>query len=591
MGENRKGYVVKLDGTESISKSLVGGKAWSISKMKALGIPVPAAFVISTEACRYFLEHGILPEELDASVRESVTWLENETGREFSASLNPLLVSVRSGSEISMPGMMDTILNLGMNGKVERALAEELEDPVFAKDTHLRFLRLYSEIVLKMADVNSNVESASSLRQEIKAKGGEVPESGYAQLFASIEAVFQSWNSRRAKRYRRHNGISDLLGTAVTIQAMVFGNLDGQSGTGVLFSRNPITGEKKFYGEYLSRSQGEDVVSGKITPNSIDFLESSNPVVFENLTAAAQMLEMENKEVQDIEFTVERGKLFLLQTRAAKRAPLAALRFAVDFVEEGAIDKLTALQRVSVEQLRKVSAPLVESSVLESATAILKGEPACPGVGQGVLVTSADNAEIRSGKGENVVLGCSTTSPEDIHGMISSRALVTELGGSTSHAAVVGRSLGIPTVVKCGEGRVMSLQGMEVTVDGATGTIFKGFLPLSYPEEDSPYLRKLSSWLTEFCPIEVHATSAPVDGRVLDLDNTQWGQDLESLATIIEGYSYAKGSILDSIEGVRMAMKSGIQGILVLHPLSVKLAAVKCLLEDTLETVKGKQDG
>ncbi len=591
MGENRKGYVIRLDGTESISKSLVGGKAWSISKMKSLGIPVPLAFVISTEACRHFLEHGTLPQELSTTVRESIAWLESETGRQFSAPHNPLLVSVRSGSEISMPGMMDTILNLGMNGEVEKALAEELGNPDFAKDTHLRFLRLYSEVVLKIVDVSNNSKSASSFREEIKAKGGEVPESGYGQLFASIEAVFRSWNSRRAKRYRKHNGISDLLGTAVTIQAMVFGNLDEQSGTGVLFSRNPITGEKKPYGEYLSRAQGEDVVSGKVTPKSIEVLESSNPVAFEALMAAAHALEVENREVQDIEFTVERGELFLLQTRAAKRAPLAALRFAVDFVEEGAIEKLTALEKLSVEQLRRVSAPLVESSVLESATVLLTGEPACPGVGQGVLVTSSDSAEIRSEKGENVVLGCATTSPEDIHGMISSRALVTELGGSTSHAAVVGRSLGVPTVVKCGEGRVMSLQGMEVTVDGATGTIYEGFLPLSYPEEDSPYLRKLSSWLTEFCPIEVHAGSASVEGKVLDLDRVQGEDDLESLAKILKGYSYARGSILDSIEGIAMAMKSGLKGILVLHPLSAKLAAIKCLSEGILETVKGKQDG
>ncbi|HCC43970.1 MAG TPA: pyruvate, phosphate dikinase, partial [Gammaproteobacteria bacterium] len=391
----------------------------------------------------------------------------------------------------------------------------------------------------------------------------------------AVEAVFSSWNSRRAKRYRKANGIPDSLGTAVTIQAMVFGNVDEHSGTGVLFSRNPITGEREPYGEYMACAQGEDVVAGSVTPEPIAILAKSNPRVYKSLLSSAETLEAKNKEVQDIEFTIERGKLFLLQTRNAKRAPLAALHFAVDFVKEGVLEKLDALSRISVEQLRSLTAPVVASSALRDAEILLTGEGACPGVGQGTLVASSGAAEDRNAKGEDVVLGSAITSPEDIHGMIISKALVTESGGSTSHAAVVGRSLGIPTVVKCGEGKVVELQDEEVTVDGSNGIVYRGLLPLNYPETESNYLAELSSWLDELCPLDVFSLSDSIPNEVLDLDVVDGGNDAEMLPALLQEATYARGSILDSTAGIAAAVRSSIKGIVVPHPLSARLAAIK----------------
>ena len=575
MTDKSEEYVIKLDGKAVITKSLVGGKAWSISEMQRLDIPVPPAFVITTEACRHYLEFGSIPEGVDELISRSISWLEQETERTFSGGTSPLLISVRSGAEVSMPGMMDTILNLGMNQQVEEALAIEQGDATFAQDTHRRFLKLYSEIVLKQSIDWSDEDDPAVLRNCIEENGVTIPESGYDQLNGAVEAVFSSWNSRRAKRYRKANGIPDSLGTAVTIQAMVFGNVDEHSGTGVLFSRNPITGEREPYGEYMVCAQGEDVVAGSITPEPIAILAKSNPRVYKSLLSSAETLEAKNKEVQDIEFTIERGKLFLLQTRNAKRAPLAALHFAVDFVKEGVLEKLDALSRISVEQLRSLTAPVVASSALRDAEILLTGEGACPGVGQGTLVASSGVAEDRNAKGEDVVLGSAITSPEDIHGMIISKALVTESGGSTSHAAVVGRSLGIPTVVKCGEGKVVELQDEEVTVDGSNGIVYRGLLPLNYPETESNYLAELSSWLDELCPLDVFSLSDSIPNEVLDLDVVDGGNDAEMLPALLQEATYARGSILDSTAGIAAAVRSSIKGIVVPHPLSARLAAIK----------------
>ena len=575
MADQSEEYVVRLDGGSAVNKSSVGGKGWSISEMKRLDIPVPPAFVITTEACRHYLEFGSIPEGVDELISRSISWLEQETERTFSGGTSPLLISVRSGAEVSMPGMMDTILNLGMNQQVEEALAIEQGDATFAQDTHRRFLKLYSEIVLKQSIDWSDEDDPAVLRNCIEENGVTIPESGYDQLNGAVEAVFSSWNSRRAKRYRKAKGIPDNLGTAVTIQAMVFGNLDEQSGTGVLFSRNPISGEREPYGEYMACTQGEDVVAGSITPEPIAVLAESNPQAYKSLLASAEMLEAKNKEVQDIEFTVERGKLFLLQTRNAKRAPLAALHFAVDFVKEGVLEKTDALSRISVEQLRSLTAPVVASSALGNAEILLTGEGACPGVGQGILVASSSVAEDRYAKGEDVILGSAITSPEDIHGMIISKALVTESGGSTSHAAVVGRSLGIPTVVKCGEGKVVELKDEEVTVDGSNGIVYRGLLPLNYPETESLYLTELSSWLDELCPIDVFSLSDSIHNEVLDLDVVDGGDEAEMLPVLLQGATHARGSILDSTAGIAAAVKSNIKGIVVPHPLSARLAAIK----------------
>ncbi len=346
------GWTIRLDGSELPTKEAAGGKAWSIARMRGLGLPVPPAFVIGTKACLAFLESGDFPAGLVEEIDAGLAWLEAESGRTFGAGDKRLLLSVRSGAAISMPGMMDTVLNLGIDDAGEAALATETGLPAFARDTHRRFLELYASIVLKAPVELDPAAEPASWRTAVEAEGGAVPASVRDQLLATVRAVFESWNTRRARRYRDHNNIPHDLGTAVTVQAMVFGNLDAQSGTGVLFSRNPLTGEKQLYGEFLVNAQGEDVVSGKFTPLPLDAMKAAEPAAHAALLAASDRLEREHGDVQDIEFTVQSGQLYLLQSRAAKRAPAAAVRFAVDMVAEGRIDPATALSRVSAEQVR-----------------------------------------------------------------------------------------------------------------------------------------------------------------------------------------------------------------------------------------------
>ncbi len=344
------GWTIRLDGSELPTKEAAGGKAWSIARMRGLGLPVPPAFVIGTKACLAYLDSGDFPAGLVEEIDAGLAWLEGETGRGFGAGDKRLLLSVRSGAAISMPGMMDTVLNLGIDYVGEAALAAETGLPGFARDTHRRFLELYASIVLKApVELEADGEPAA-WRGAVEAAGGPVPAGVRDQLLATVRAVFESWNTRRARRYREHNNIPHDLGTAVTIQAMVFGNLDERSGTGVLFSRNPLTGENLPYGEYLPRAQGEDVVSGKFTPLPLDAMKEAEPEAHAALLAASDRLEREHGDVQDIEFTVQSGQLYLLQSRAAKRAPAAAVRFAVDMVAEGRIDPATALSRVSASR-------------------------------------------------------------------------------------------------------------------------------------------------------------------------------------------------------------------------------------------------
>lgn len=474
-------WTVLLDGSGLPDRALVGGKAWSIARMAALGLDVPPAFVIGTAACNAYLEAGGFPDALEDEISAGLAWLEAQTGRSFGSGNKRLLLSIRSGAAISMPGMMDTVLNLGIDTDGEAALAAETGLPEFAADTRRRFRELYSAIVLKAPD---DPDAA-------------IPADVRAQLIGAVQAVFDSWNTRRARRYREHNGIAHDLGTAVTVQAMVFGNLDEASGTGVLFSRNPLTGDPAPYGEYLPRAQGEDVVSGKFTPLGLEAMGEHVPAAHTALLAASAMLERENGDVQDIEFTVQTGKLYLLQSRSAKRAPEAAVRIAVDMVDEGRIDEATALSRVSAEQVATLLLPRLAAGATDGAEVLARGEGACPGVATGILVADADEAERRAASGEAVVLVRATTSPDDVHGMIAARAIVTEQGGSTSHAAVVSRSLGRPCVVGVGSGAV-ARAGQQVTVDGAGGLVFAGALATEVPQEsEHPFLARLSGWAQE----------------------------------------------------------------------------------------------
>jgi pyruvate,orthophosphate dikinase len=464
-----------LDEGIASDPELVGGKAASLARMRSLGLRVPPAFVVTAEACRAYFKNGRLGTALRSEIERAISRLEQETERRFGGVERPLLVSVRSGAAVSMPGMMDTVLDLGMNRCVEAALECE-GGGRFAAETHARFRELFRRIVLKRADA-------------------AFPDDPIEQLLLAVMAVFESSRSRRARAYRKHHGLPYDLATAVTVQAMVFGNLDGRSGTGVLFTRNPATGEAKPFGEFLAGAQGEDVVSGTRTPDPIERLAEALPDAYAELLAAGRMLEVAEKDVQDIEFTVERGTLWLLQSRSAKRSADAAIRIAVELANEGKIAREDAIRRVTSEHVRAVQRPRLRDETRSSALLLTRGDAASPGVGAGVAVEDCDETESRSAAGERVVLVRPTTSPQDLHGMIAAEAIVTELGGTTSHAAIVSRSLHKPCVVGCGDGTIAVLVGRSVTVDGSHGEVFDGSLPVETFQTDShPWLAQLDEW-------------------------------------------------------------------------------------------------
>lgn len=564
-------WTVRLDGSTLPDRKLIGGKAWSIARMRGLGLPVPPAFVITTQACLAYLEQGAFPEGLEAEIDAGLAWLDEATGRSFGGAERPLLLSVRSGAAISMPGMMDTVLNLGIDDGVEAALAAESGLPEFARDTHRRFLELYASIVLKAPVELDHSGTPESWRAEVAA-----PATPREALLGAVRAVFESWNTRRAKRYRDHNNIPHDMGTAVTIQAMVFGNLDEHSGTGVLFSRNPLTGEPLPYGEYLPRAQGEDVVSGKFTPLGLDAMAAMEPEAHAALLAACTRLESEHRDIQDIEFTVQSGVLYLLQARSAKRAPDAAVRAAVDMVGEGLIDVGQALTRVSPEQVRALLLPRLGEGALDSAAIAAQGEGACPGVACGVVVTDPDEAERRAHAGEAVVLVRSTTSPDDIHGMIAAVAVVTEQGGSTSHAAVVSRALGRPCVVGVGVGKGPA-PGETVTVDGEAGRVYAGRLAVEMPDEAADArLAQLIDWARARSAVQVlrPADAGTLEGCI-DVD-AQWSDgEPDALEGLLKGALAAKGSVLANPETARLARAQGVRTIVTEPVLPALLAMIE----------------
>ncbi|HEV7563361.1 MAG TPA: pyruvate, phosphate dikinase [Solirubrobacterales bacterium] len=551
--------VVVLDGSTVPDRDVVGNKGRSIAWMLSLGLPVPSALCLPIEECRRFHAAGELEEEAWDSVLAGVAGLEEKLGRSFGGGEQPLLVSVRSGAAVSMPGMMDTVLNLGITDEVEEALAKLPGDPAFARSTHCRFIHQFGETVLG-ADIEEPGEDASpdEVREAVRRDSGEeVPTDPHEQLREVIKTVFGSWSSRRAKAYRRHWGISEEGGTAVIVQAMVFGNLGEDSGTGVLFSRNPLSGDPEPYGEWLPKGQGEDVVSGTHDPLPLEVLASAMPGAHERLLEAAKLLEREHGDVQDIEFTVERGELFLLQTRSAKRSPLAAVRAAVDLADEGAIDRAEAVRRVSSEQLATVLAPRLSEDEIARAEVVARGIAACPGVAAGIAVTDSDAACAAEG---DTVLTRPTTSPEDVSGMIAARAVVTERGGSTSHAAVVTRALGRPSVVGVGEGVTADLAGRELTVDGSSGVVYAGLLATEGVDPaEVPGLTELIEWARELSPVAV------VDSAegALDLDSAggaldEGAPDAEALAESLRGAAAARGSALATAEGARAVLVAGV---------------------------------
>ena len=502
-------YVFDFDEDSGGGRELLGGKGVGLAEMTQLGVPVPAGFTVTTDACRaYMAEGGAVPEGLDREIEERMAALEERTGKRFGDADSPLLVSVRSGAAISMPGMMDSILNLGLNDIAAEGLASSTGDARFALDSYRRLIQMYGEVVagvdghrfeqalsdLKAArGVEKDVDlSSDDLRELVdtykgiyeESTGEPFPQDASEQLRRAYRAVFDSWNSPRAQVYRHTYDIPDDLGTAVNVVQMVFGNRGETSGTGVCFTRDPATGEKQLYGEFLSNAQGEDVVSGARTPEPIEAMREKLSEAFEQLVETLERLEAHYRDLQDIEFTVEEGRLYLLQTRTGKRTAAAALRVAVEMVEEGLISRDEAVARIDPGQLDQLLHPMIDPSAeLEVAT---RGLNASPGAASGAIVLDADTAEERGKAGEAVILVRWETTPDDIHGLIHASGVLTAHGGMTSHAAVVARGMGKPCVAGCeglsidykaGTVRIGEREldaGDVITIDGGTGEVIIG---------------------------------------------------------------------------------------------------------------------
>ncbi|MFC9357940.1 pyruvate, phosphate dikinase [Rhodococcus sp. NPDC057014] len=562
--------VVPDENAAEPSRDLVGGKAWSLWRMRSLGLRVPPAFVVTTAACEAYFADGGLPEGLADELIAGIRLLEKELGRTFGGAERPLLVSVRSGAAISMPGMMDTILDLGCNDEVEAALAAESDDRDFAAEVHRRFTGFYGRLVLGCTEELEDLPDTASVRAAISSDVDEtVPADPWEQLRAAVASVFQSSRSRRALAYRKHYGIPDDLGTAVTIQAMVFGNLDDDSGTGVLFTRNPVDGTREPYGEYLQRGQGEDVVSGRITPKPLTDLEERWPTVHAELLDAAERLDREGRDAQDIEFTIQSGELFLLQSRPAKRTARAAVRIAVELVDEGVLEPAEALTRVTADQIRTLLRPEIAAGAAETADVLVTGVAASPGVATGVVVDTPEAAQANPGS----ILVRKSTSPDDVHGMIAAAAVVTEQGGATSHAAVVSRALDTPCVVGCGTDTVAGLVGRTVTVDATTGKVYAGELPTSAVDEsEDEDLRRLTGWAERVASLQVGPDVAVEP--IFDAD-TVAAEDLgEQLPDIPDSTKTVRGAVFCAPDGVRAALDAGVEAIVTTHRLPVLLAAI-----------------
>ncbi|MCL4517504.1 MAG: pyruvate, phosphate dikinase [Firmicutes bacterium] len=530
-------------------KNLLGGKGAGLAEMTNLGVPVPPGFTITTEVCTgFYANDKKWPEGLEEDVKTNLKRLEDALGARFGDPANPLLVSVRSGARVSMPGMMDTILNLGLNDTTVQGLIKKSNNPRFSYDSYRRFIQMYSDVVLGVEhaefehlldarkkarkvqhDTELTAEDWKELVVQFKAlvkekTGKPFPETPWDQLKGAINAVFDSWNNARAIKYRKLNDIPGDWGTAVNVQAMVFGNMGDTSGTGVAFTRDPATGEKKFFGEYLINAQGEDVVAGIRTPQPISTLEQAMPLAFKQLEDIYRRLESHYKDMQDIEFTIQEGKLFMLQTRGGKRTAAAAVQIAVDMVKEGLIDKKTALMRVQPDQLDQLLHPMIDPKA--KLQKIGKGLPASPGAAVGRVVFNADEAERWAERGEKVILVRTETSPEDIGGMDAAEGILTSRGGMTSHAAVVARGMGKCCVAGCGEvkvdearkrftvGDIVVKEGDWITLNGSTGEVILGQVKLIQPELSGDF-SKIMEWADEVAVTGVRTNAdTPHDAQV-----------------------------------------------------------------------------
>ena len=556
-------------------KNLLGGKGANLAEMNHLGIPVPPGFTITTDVCTYYYKHDLVfPGELKSQTADALKNIESIMDSSFGDKENPLLISVRSGARQSMPGMMETVLNVGLTSVTMPGLIAKTGNPRFVYDAYRRLITMYADVVMEKAagiepaegqgirqkleqildlfkkenGLKNDTELSGDLLQEIAEEykkeikntlGSDFPDDPSVQLWGGIEAVFKSWNGARAISYRRIENIPDEWGTAVNVQAMVFGNMGEDSATGVAFTRNPATGANKFYGEWLANAQGEDVVAGLRTPNPLNeatkttdtehlpSLEFSMPELYNKLTEIRTNLENHYKDMQDIEFTIQEGRLWMLQTRVGKRNGAAAIKMAVDMVVEGMIDKNTALRRVQPEQLDELLHPMLDPESESRAALLAKGLPAGPGGATGRLVFTADDAETWHGRGEKVILLREETSPEDVHGMHAAVAILTAKGGMTSHAALVARGWGKCCIVGCGDlhikldekevyiGNTILKEGDWITMNGTAGKIYKGQLDLipANPETHEEY-KQLMDWTDEVRKLKIRTNAeTPADAR------------------------------------------------------------------------------
>ena len=529
-----KKYVFHFEESYGLGKELLGGKGAGLAEMTHIGVPIPQGFTVSTEACTLYYDSGKkLPEYLIEEIRNAVLKVEKDSGKKFGGDANPLLVSVRSGARVSMPGMMDTILNLGLNDVTVEVLARESNNPRFAYDSYRRFILMFTNVAKGISrvamdrmleelkeekgykfDTEITAEELKELVAKYKAyyreqTGTDFPSDPYEQLMEAVTAVFRSWDNPRANVYRMMNNIPYSWGTAVNVQSMVFGNKGETSGTGVAFSRDPGTGENVISAEYLPNAQGEDVVAGIRTPLHIEELNARMPDVYRQFMETIKLMENHYKDMQDMEFTVEDGKLYFLQTRNGKRTPAAALKIACDLVDEGLIDEKEAVLRIDAMSFDKLLLPGFDKDELAKATPIATGLAAGPGAGTGKLAFTAEEAEQRHNNGEKVVLVRAETSPEDIVGMVAAEAILTMRGGMTSHAAVVARGMGKCCVCGCSEAiineeaKTVTINGVTYTsedtfsIDGSTGKIYVGAIKTVQPDLTSGYFGRLMAWVDE----------------------------------------------------------------------------------------------
>lgn len=539
---NKKYVYLFSEGNMSM-KNLLGGKGANLADMTSLGIPVPKGFTVTTEACNKYYEDGqSIASEIVSEIYVKMTELEKISGKKFGSLENPLLVSVRSGARASMPGMMDTILNLGLNDNTVEVMAKLTNNPRFAYDSYRRFIQMFADVVMdvekrnfeNMMDkvkeekgVKFDTElDANDLKKLVKqfkefykeTKGEEFPSDPKQQLIEAISAVFRSWDNPRANVYRRLNDIPGNWGTAVSVQEMVFGNKGETSGTGVAFSRNPSTGEKEIFAEYLMNAQGEDVVAGIRTPQDISQLAKDMPKVYGEFMGIVNTLETHNKDMQDMEFTIEDGKLYFLQTRNGKRTAQAALKIAVELVEEGMLTKKEALMKVEPKQLDSLLHPNFDTVELKKSKIIAKGLPASPGAACGKVYFTAEDAKIKHEAGELVILVRLETSPEDIEGMVAAEGILTVRGGMTSHAAVVARGMGTCCVAGCSElkvseesksfqiGKTVYHEGDFISMDGSTGNVYDGVIKTVEPEING-YFEIFMGWADEVRSLKVRANA------------------------------------------------------------------------------------